>query len=67
MLGEEDRECWTRTLDAEEVIHWPLVIWIWMTSLVFTGLVVGEGDGDEMQRAKGKVAGDEKWYPTCSK
>ena len=58
MLGEEEREPWTRTLDAEEVIHGPLAIWIWMTLSVFTGLVVGEGGGDEMQRAKGMVAGD---------
>ena len=29
-----------------------------MTLSVFTGLVVGEGGGDEMQRAKGMVAGD---------
>ena len=29
-----------------------------MTSLVFTGLVVEEGGGDKMRRAKGMVAGD---------
>ena len=58
MLGEEERKRWTRTLDAEEVIHWPSVIWIWMTLSVFTGLVVGEGGRDEMQRAKGMAAGD---------
>ena len=67
MFGEEECKCWTRTLDAEEVIHWPSVIWIQMTLSVFTGLVVGEGGGDEMRRAKGMAAGDVGWCPTCPK
>ena len=67
MLGEEECEHWTRTLEAKEVIHWPSVIWMWITSSVFTGLVVGEGGGDEMQRAKGMGTGNVRWCLTCSK
>ena len=38
-----------------------------MTLSVFTGLMVGEEGRDEMQRAKGRVAGDVGWCLTCPK
>ena len=42
VLGELEREHWMRTLDAEEVIHWPSVIWIQRTS--WLSMVGGAGD-----------------------
>ena len=38
-----------------------------MTLSVSTGLVVEEGGGDEMRRAKGMVAGDVGGCSTCPK
>ena len=55
-----------RTLDAEEVSHWPSAIWIRMTSSMFIELVAGEGCGDEMRRARGMVTREGRG-PTCFK
>ena len=42
MLGEQEQERWTKTCEDEEVIHWPSVIWIWITSSL--SMVEGAGE-----------------------
>ena len=54
----DGRELWSRTLEVEEVIHCPLVIWIQMTSSSFTAEGIGEAACEEISRAKGMVAGE---------
>ena len=57
-MEEVDRtELCIRTLEAEEVIHCPLAIWIWITSSSMTE-GIGEVECEEIRRAKGMEVGE---------
>ena len=48
MSVDEGRVFWTKILEMEEVIQWPLEIWIWMISLLSTMESVGEVGHEEI-------------------